>query len=417
MVKGGNMLIFTSIKIIHKWEHAKEYRLLADYFRLIGVFVCDCTLKREKFSDDFDFVFLLKQDLEEENIKRVKQQYSAEGKQSKIIELKLLDNVTLNEQSEEGKIKLKNYIYECLNELEKVIPVPDKNVVDKEMKVLREIADIYVKHRLCYYLNLYRCVPNERNTVQNAQDSFVNAYIDLAKNEPKTSQVYYALANLAKYMNRTCVLLGEEFLLETDRILMWIDQALGLEPIFDNAYLLKALVTEMDPAYKIQSEIYYENAIERIGKKSYSSYSHYLEGKYYEMILNEISRAKICYTKSLKINKLEYRTLYRLAIIYEKEKEYIKAIEILKSICNILIEPETGKKLQPKEYEYLLKAYYEQAKIQGYYLFNKKEYEVNVGRVYWLLESEDSSIYEELFGKEGKKIMDQMKEYYRTILR
>ena len=157
--------------------------------------------------------------------------------------------------------------------------------------------------------------------------------------------------------------------------------------------------------------------MERIGKKSYSSYSHYLEGKYYEMILNETSRAKICYTKSLEINKLEYRTLYRLAIIYEKEKEYIKAIEALKSICNILNEPETGKKLQPKEYEYLLKAYYERAKIQGYYLFNKKEYDANVESVRLLLDLEDSSIYEELFGEEGKKIMDQMKEYYRTILR
>lgn len=411
------MLIFTSVKIIHKWEHAKEYRLLADYFRLIGVFVCDCTLKREKFSDDFDFVFLLDKGFDKKDIEKVRQQYSAEGKQSKIIELKLLDNVTLNEQSKEGKIKLKKYICDCLDELEKVIPIPDKNIVDNEMKVLKEIADIYVKYRLCYYLNLYRCVPNERNTVQNAQDSFVNAYINLAKNEPKTSQVYYALANLAKYMNRTCALLGEEFLLETDMILEWIDQALELEPIFDNAYLLKALVTEMDPAYKIQSKIYYENAMERIGKKSYSSYSHYLEGKYYEMILNEISRAKICYTKSLEINKLEYRTLYRLAIIYEKEKEYIKAIEALKSICNILIEPEKRKKLQPKEYEYLLKAYYERAKIQGYYLFNKKEYDANVESVRQLLDLKDSSVYEDLFGEEGKKIMNQMNQYYQTILR
>ena len=411
------MLIFTSVKIIHKWEHAKEYRLLADYFRLIGVFVCDCTLKREKFSDDFDFVFLLDKDFDKKDIEEVKRQYSTEGKPLKIIKLEELKNVTLNEESKEGKEKLKNYIYECLNKLEKVIPVPDKNVVDKEMKILKEIADIYVKHRLCYYLNMYRCIPNKRETVQKAQDSFVNAYINLAENEPKTSQVYYALANLAKYMNRTCALLGEEFLLETDMILEWIDQALELEPIFDNAYLLKALVTEMDPAYKIQSKIYYENAMERIGKKSYSSYSHYLEGKYYEMILNETSRAKICYTKSLEINKLEYRTLYRLAIIYEKEKEYIKAIEALKSICNILNEPETGKKLQPKEYEYLLKAYYERAKIQGYYLFNKKEYDANVESVRQLLDLKDSSVYEDLFGEEGKEIMNQMNQYYRTILR
>ena len=219
MVKGGNMLIFTSIKIIHKWEHAKEYRLLADYFRLIGVFVCDCTLKREKFSDDFDFVFLLDKDFDKKDIEEVKRQYSAEGKPLKIIKLEELKNVTLNEESKEGKEKLKNYIYECLNKLEKVIPVPDKNVVDKEMKILKEIADIYVKHRLCYYLNMYRCIPNKRETVQKAQDSFVNAYINLAENEPKTSQVYYALANLAKYMNRTCALLGEEFLLETDMIL------------------------------------------------------------------------------------------------------------------------------------------------------------------------------------------------------
>lgn len=397
------MLMVKSVKIIHKREHTKEYRLLADFFRLIGVFVCHCTLKREKFSNDFDVIFLLSKDFDKESIENVKKQYLTETKISKVIELEELGNVTLDTKIEEEKEELKKYLNKCLEKIKDVTTIPDKTVVDNEMKALKGIVDIYIEHRICYFLNMYQCAPNELEIVQEAQNQLVDAYIELTKNVEKTSQVYYTLANLGRCMNQTSVLLEEEFLLETEKILRHIDEALKLEPVFDNAYLLKALVTEMDLGYRVQSKIYYKMALERIGDKSYSSYFHYLEGKYYGNILKDASQAKLCYEKSLEINPFEYQAVFGLAMIHKEGKEYLKAIEELKRVSNILSEAEKEKRLQPKEYEYLLKAYSEQAKIQGYYMFNKEKYELNIEKVHQLSKMKNNSMYEELFEEGGKR--------------
>ena len=52
-----NKLIF-SVKIIHHELVGFEYRLLADYFRLVGSFICDCTLKTDP-KGDFDVVVII----------------------------------------------------------------------------------------------------------------------------------------------------------------------------------------------------------------------------------------------------------------------------------------------------------------------------------------------------------------------
>lgn len=48
-----------AIKILHKWNQIKEYRFFSDFFRLIGIHVCDYTSKNERFFSDFDSVIVL----------------------------------------------------------------------------------------------------------------------------------------------------------------------------------------------------------------------------------------------------------------------------------------------------------------------------------------------------------------------
>ena len=178
--------------------------------------------------------------------------------------------------------------------------------------------------------------------------------------------------------------------------------------------MLKALVTEIDSGYQLESEIYYKNTLEKISKKSDSSYAYYSQGRYFEKIRNDITQAKICYSNALQKNPLNYQALYHLALIYETDKEYLKSIEALKIITNILHAKTQQKVLQMDEYQYLLKSYYEQAKIYGYFLFDKQNYEQNVGKVQDLLNQQETLMSEELFGKE---IIEKMQELFRNTIR
>lgn len=99
-----------------------------------------------------------------------------------------------------------------------------------------------------------------------------------------------------------------------------------------------------------------------------------MQARFYEKVLGKIEEANELYNISLEINPLEYRALYKLAMESKRKEEYFEAIEFFKRICNILKEKEKENYLQPKEYEYLFKAYLELSRIYGYYYFDLRKY-------------------------------------------
>ena len=407
------MAFLSSIKIIHEFSSLKEYRLLTDFFRLIGVSVYHCPVKKEQFSNDFDFTILVNKNIPTEIVEKIKASY-AKHAPAKLIELGSLGDITLNDTDDTSKEKQKEYLFDCLEKLKGHSLILDANALKKEIENLKQIAVIYVKHNLCYHTNVYPYCEQDNTIIQNAQDAFVDAYIDLVTDIPNTNWSYYASANLGRYMNHTCILLRGELLLETEKILNLLDEALKLDPVFNNAYLLKALVTEIDSGYQLESEIYYKNALEKINKKSDFNYAYYSQGRYFEKIRNDMTQAKICYSKALQKSPLNYQALYHLALIYETDKEYLKSIEALKIIANILHAKTQQKVLQIGEYQYLLKSYHEQARIYGYFLFDKQNYEQNVGKVHELLNQQEALMSEELFGKEISK---KIQELFRNTIR
>ena len=97
-----NKLIF-SVKIIHHELVGFEYRLLADYFRLVGSFICDCTLKTDP-KGDFDVVVIIDGDNSlKEKIKQLKLSYP-----------NAICLGRVEDSSEEG---WKNYLTECLQKI------------------------------------------------------------------------------------------------------------------------------------------------------------------------------------------------------------------------------------------------------------------------------------------------------------
>lgn len=59
-----------SIKILHAWNQIKEYRFLADYFRMVGIYICGHTPQTDRLSYDFGVVIILKNGMDKNGEER-----------------------------------------------------------------------------------------------------------------------------------------------------------------------------------------------------------------------------------------------------------------------------------------------------------------------------------------------------------
>lgn len=338
-----------SVKIIHDELVGGEARFLADYFRLAGIYVSECTLRSNEKAGDFSAVIVIDKELTQEEISKVNELYK------NVVYLNSLVSFT-------NKIIKKGYLDNLLKMLAKTIP----DIWENDQFVLEKIADIYVKHDLLYYRYVYSYFYEKKELVQETQNKFVDAFIELStvlEEYDKNVYMIYAKMMLARYINETCVFLRQSFLFDTGKCLEELDNALELEPYFSNIYFLKAVLAEMDEEFKYESEAYYAMAVKNLPEVYFASYSYYRFGRYCEKVLKQEGRAKEYYERAIGINPREYRAYYKLILIAKKEKRYKEAIEYCKLICSILKRKKDNNYLHPREYEYLFKAYLEMTKI------------------------------------------------------
>lgn len=135
------MAFLSSVKIIHEFSNLKEYRLLTDFFRLIGVSVYHCSVKKEQFSDDFDFTILVNKNIPTKIVEKIKVSY-ANHAPAKLIELGSLGDITLNDTDNTSKEKQKEYLFDCLEKLKGHSLILDANALTKEIENLKQIAVI-----------------------------------------------------------------------------------------------------------------------------------------------------------------------------------------------------------------------------------------------------------------------------------
>lgn len=402
-----------SVKIIHDELEGGEYRFLADYFRLVGAYVSECTLKSREQRGDFSAVIIIKTRMSDEDIANYQDKYP---------NAVLLDTMNLS-WKERGK---KKYLLDCLNKIVSKISSSAQDTWQREIESLNVIADVYVKYKLLYYRNAFSYFYEHESIVQEAQDQFVEAYISLKKqleNRKEDVHSIYTQVNLARYINETCNILNQSFLFDTGKCLKKADQALELEPSFSNVYLLKAMLAEMDDIYQYESRAYYRIALENLDGMYYASYPYYRCGRYYEKVLKQEKEANEYYTKAVQINELEYRAIYKLILFTKKEGRYQEAIEYCKKICNILKNKKNANYMQPREYEYLFKAYLEMTKIYGNYLSDNNALQEairNRNSVCPIMTGKkvcENKIYKQIFGsKEAAKFLELTYERLNTTV-
>jgi len=337
-----------AIKILHKWNQIKEYRFFSDFFRLIGIHVCDYTSKNERFFSDFDSVIVLSRGMDQDELKKVQESFPKAIVKNPILKLDL----------------------DCLISIVRDILEQTTLFSAEDLPILCQIGEVYLRYDLSYHYSTYKYFHDytDREIVQSAQDAFVDAYIDIRKilsDKMKSAYLYYAIAYLAKCINETCCFLDKPLLLPVDNALKFLDQALEVEPVFDNAYLLKGIVSELDDDSEKNAAFYYKIALEQLYGKVYASEAYYIVGRYYEKSEKDIGKAVKLYKQSLGVNNLDYKVIFRLAMIDKEKGDYTGALEWLKIICNIFCDKEKENYLYPMEYEYLFRTYHEMCGIYG----------------------------------------------------
>ncbi len=389
-----NKLIF-SVKIIHHELVGFEYRLLADYFRLVGSFICDCTLKTDP-KGDFDVVVIIDGDNSlKEKIKQLKLSYP-----------NAICLGRVEDSSEEG---WKNYLTECLQK----IKVNSTVCSEEDFRILKEIAYVYIEYDLMRArVSFSYFVDEKKENIQKAQDKFVGAYLKLFQDRTedaisKSKYLMFTRIDLARLSNETCVFLRQELLFDTKKCMEQLDQLLKMDVTFVNAYVLKGFLAELDRHYKEEAKAYYQKAIDQIGEQPYSSYVCYRQGRFYEKVEGNWNEAEKYYRKAYTANKLEYRAIYKIMQIELQQGKWLEAIESCKNIINILNKKYQENYLQEKEYEYLFKSYHEMGIIYERHLNNREEAEKAFRKRREVCDLErmekQNELYIQIFGEEESK--------------
>ena len=411
-----------AVKIVHDEMCGGEYRLLADFFRLVGSYVCNCELKPEEGSASFDVVILIKKNLGEQIVRSFQEKYET------VIELDPIESMNDNQVK-------KSYLAKCLSEIydRKKQKWDNTVALEKEMEILKSISELYVEYGLMqarcsgYYLFAYEDI------VREAQQQYVDAYVamidmhDTIIGEGVSKYFSFAKLNIAKWLNETCYFLNQSFLLDTKKMMDGAEKLRGEDPSFSNVYILQGLIVEMEPKYRWDAEGYYKNAIMSIGDKPFANYVYYLMGRFCERIKGEWNEAKEYYEKSVKANNYEYRAIYKLAMYHENNGNYDSAVDKYRFILNILQKKIRNNYLQQKEYEFYYKSSYNLGMIcekQGRNAEAIEVYNDIIDMLEGMMSKEKPNrLYEEIFGGNGGRYLECIKEkifdpgVYRQLIR
>lgn len=352
----GRQLI-GSVKIIHNELRGGEYRLLADYLRLIGSFVCDCTMQVEQTETDFDIVAVIKAEIESNTLDQLSKNY-----ESPI----MLEGLELANAGEGERYV---YLSEFIDKIKDKSNVDDKTRLEREIVHLKEIARIYVDNNLMKARCSFAYLHKYKDVVTEAQTNFLYAYAELSsfmKNrEFESRYLTFAQICLAELINQTCTFLSQEFIFDIKKLIEAARKAQTEYEAVNNYYVQQGFLSELDSQYQMEAVACYKNAIVGIEDKPYVSYTYYRLGRFFEKTKKDWNSAIKYYRESLRVNSNSYRTLYKIALYERNNKNYGEAIRCFSRICEILKKKREENYLQEKEYMYLYKAWFQMGYISA----------------------------------------------------
>lgn len=398
-----------TIKIVHDELRGDEYRLLAGYFRLIGVFVCDCTARGElSVNTEYDAVLRVSENVTECVI--------VGNEDNGVFDIPVLS-------LQESKEKKAGYL---LDLLERVFFAYEKTW---EQEALKKIADIYIEHSLLKYIYSINYFYREEKVIKESFRELAESYNALTIWEQslgkESKYSLYARIDMARILNELCNMSGWERPFDTAKLVAGTQKIIGIDNAFYNVYVLNGFLCDIDNRYRSDVQFYYQKALEMIGGKPYASYVHYRLGRYYEKKLDDKKKALEQYVNAYEANHQHYRSIYKIALSYKAEQKYDEACILYQKIIDILFFKTEKNYLQPIEYEYLFKTYTNMGDIYKIYLhsFNKAAYCFEKGiEIIEKLSKEKNEFFESMYGTEKGDYRDfilkrlDKKKMYRELI-
>ena len=310
-----------SILFLYKNEYRVEYQYYAEFFRLIGIYVCE------------DVIY--------DNIEKFDYQYCPKDFS---FEYKVMSHINFSNDSKEN---LKNVIKKAFD-------------VEEILDWQKDLIEIYEEHKLLqasvalqYYRMKATAILENGKKFEDAADALVKL-IDENPQYAYEKNVRYAKlyckqkANLAKYL--------------CEEPLIYYVNGLALEGLalikqfedFSNVWVLLGLIYEVSKEFTRDAIDAYQRALELVGDKPYASSIYYWRGRKCEEYIALKALENESYHKAYNLME-KYRNIYKIAKYHYDKKEQEKAYEYFVK-CIQKIERKKDY-LDPLEQQYYFKVY------------------------------------------------------------
>lgn len=400
MTSTDYMKAFRSAKISHDVIHRIDFAYLAEFFRFLGIFVCEDILveapgqkadrteieRNTKFSAQI-YVGEKEINPEEEKVLRIPadeyRKLVGELPENTIF-LYEMGNVAEIEDRNPSKDIFSRKIIAHLNpERQKTIlsglmgevlkrAFEMVSYVQPDMNWVESLIEVYVDNQIWLHsMNLQYYPKKESFAMGDAKKAFLSSHdaVKVALKENKEEKVEYIFryaqlwcemkTNMACDYGREIRFFLNEKLLERCRKLC------EDYPDFTNAKILLGLCYENFRNNAKEALAAFQDAIWDIEKECFSAPVYYWMGKHYEAFPALKDKTRECYLLA-NASKSKFRTTFKLAILARDEEKYRETIDLFEEIIKKLELKMSMGFADPLELEYLFKSY-----TQECYAYNK----------------------------------------------
>ncbi len=400
-----------SVKIFHAIIDRINYTYLAEFFRFMGVLVCEEILveMKEDNSDQNEighntkynaYICVAKKTLDSDEMQALN--VSAviyDGIISRLPEetLYLCDGYIISPDSdtgEEDKDIFSNGLIkdlpqatqrECMIKLltglfGKIYQDSGRGQVIAEQ--LQELVNIYVENRLWLHsMNLQYFQKRKSFAVAGAKDAFLRSHnevkdlLDRKKDLPVNPWYQYAWLWCEWKVDTACDYKKDIPYFSVDKLVGRCSKLIEEYPEFDNAKVLLGLCYDSTPNRTNAALMAFEQAVKRMKDECFAAPVYYWMGRRYEAHPDMIKYTKHFYQLAAK-SRMKFRTIFKLAVLARDEEDYDSTIRLFDEIISKLDLKLTMKFTDPLELEYLFKAYTQQSYVYNKTGQNKKAIEV-----------------------------------------
>ncbi len=401
-----------AIKFIHDIVHRGDYIYVSEFFRFIGVFICEDIVEKDENlisameqNTKYDvciYVGKVEKDTSTIWSKEEYQRFEAELPKDAIKLYDTMNHIEELESMEEVQYpiiswKNKENQKKVLNHI--ILKISNLITVD----IPKKLTDIYVNNKLAYHSINLQYYPKKKSFVTlTAKSKFIKSYEDLREWEYEHNfYTSYALLWCKVKANLACDY-GNEiayfFIAELEK---QCQELCEKYPEFSNAKVLLGLCYEPFKGSVNDALRAFSGSLFDIKENAYSSSVYYWMGKWFEYYEKKLDAEKT-YALANK-RKIKYRSTFKLAVLAKEKKDDALAIAYLDQILFELDLKIKNGFCDPLELQYVFKTYCQKCHIY-YKLEDDNRIIENGEKAVKLIKEIDNNVYlKELYGRDLEK--------------